>query len=203
MAEPMWITYLDLFFRATGAIAIPFTLAIAIRTHRERATFEMIDRMYALCHGVQDHVQKQWLIGHLHCIGKPAYDRAVAQIKKHPLSEDKKMQLRIEERQFVIRILMVYEQIYYQWYMTKPSHKARREFLASMLEYFVQRLIPNPRTLAYLDAEQFGVSLHMEPASAAYLREHILRAGVTPDKAGPFEFDPAAVNSSQGVVANG
>jgi len=197
MRDATWYVFLDLVLRIVTAVTIPiavWSLRTTWRTHLERSTFEMVDRMYSLCHILQDHVQRDWRVAHLHCIGKVPYYRTAAIIKKRCSSggrnETGVSDGRIAERQFVIRILMVYEQIYLQWIETDESHKRRKVFLKAMLDYFVKRLIPNPRTLAYLDADPCGLTLHMEKDSAEYLTANLRRDGILPDHMGPFEFDP-------------
>ena len=196
MQDPTWSTYADLALRALGVLAIPIGIVaftLSWRAHQERSSFEMVDKMYSLCHLVQDHVQKAWYLAHLHCIDANTYHRTAELIRARTREDkDNQAKYRVEERQLAIRILMVYEQIYYQWNMTPESHRKRRDFLKSMMDYFVERLLPNPRMLAYMHSDPSGRTLHMEKDSADYLRSKISSTGIVADHSGPFEFDPSA-----------
>jgi hypothetical protein len=191
MLETNWP---DLILKVVGLIAIPIGIVafrLSWRAHQERSSFDMVDKMYSLCHLLQDHVQKTSYLAHLHCIDARTYYRTVDLIRSQTDIVKGNTKYRVEERQFAIRILMVYEQIYYQWDMTPESHHKRRKFLKSMMDYFVERLLPNPRMLAYLDSDPSGRTLHMEKDAADYLRSNVSRSGIVPDHSGPFEFDPS------------
>src|ERR1043165_2484608 len=85
MRDATWYVFLDLVLRIVTAVTIPiavWSLRTTWRTHLERSTFEMDDRMYSLCHILQDHVQRDWRGAHLHFIRKIHYLRKAPTQKK-------------------------------------------------------------------------------------------------------------------------
>ena len=83
-----WVIDWEVAFKwlpAAGAFATLFAVIITMTmtwwTHHQRATFEMVDRMYSLCHTVHAHLMKDWRLMHLFAIGEDAYRTSCARIK--------------------------------------------------------------------------------------------------------------------------
>lgn len=192
-----WLGYpvaWDLTFKGIAAFGIPLTLLFGWWTHQQRSTFEMIDRLYSLCHILQSHMLHEWRLSHLFCIGDHVYydtKRRIAEDVQRVLAtpkttDDELQKLIVEEQQFAIHIFVIYEQVYFQWKTSGLIQFRRRAFLKSMLEYFTDRLLQNPRLVAFLKADQTGEALHLEKESARYLRNKIDIESASCDATGPF-----------------
>ena len=190
----------DLTFKGIAAIGIPFTLSMTWWTHRQRSMFEMIDRLYSLCHTLQGHMLHEWRLSHLFCIGGSAYAEAVEKIATDASTKADRSKLIVEERQFAIHIFVVFEQAYYQRTASRYFHGGRRKFLDSMLEYFADRLLVNPRLLAFLNSDIAGTTLHLEPAAREYLLKRMKTTDIEPDTQGPFG-SPVAIPNTPNALA--
>jgi hypothetical protein len=176
----------ELTFKAIAAVGIPVGLILTWWTHSQRSTFEMIDRLYSLCHTLQGHALREWRLSHLYCIGPDVYEQTKQRIAAGTSDPLDRVRLSVEEREFAIHILVTYEQVYFQWKHSR-SISRRRKFLESMLSYFVDRLLRNPRILGLLSTDPSGASFHLESESVRYLKDGWGRsAPVTPDLEGPF-----------------
>jgi hypothetical protein len=185
---------IEFWLKVLGVIGGLFALILTWRTHAERATFEMIDRLYSLCHVLENHALANWHMAHLFCIskdrskgeGKDEYECFKERIKNQVDGNEKmRSELMVKEKLFAIHIFIVYEQVYYQWKNTSRFlHRRRRKFLKEMLSYFTDRLLRNPRLVAFLQEDKDGRSLHLEAESKRYIDEKMM--GVMGDSAGPF-----------------
>ena len=193
-----WLGYTvdwDLTFKGVAAIGIPVTLVFTWWTHQQRSTFEMIDRLYSLCHTLQNHMLHEWRLSHLFCISAEVYDDTsrriaadVARVAKTPTKEDDELEkLIVEEQQLAIHIFVIYEQVYYQWKYSGVLQFTRKAFLKSMLDYFTDRLLVNPRLVAFLKADTTGRTLHLEQASVTHLLKAIDLTTAKIDTDGPFK----------------
>lgn len=165
-----------------GLVAILFTATYTIiqqrgsrREHAEKAHFEMINTLYAGWHVLHERIQHEWRFRHLLCLTPREYELVKVQIKTKLLSEKNKSdlaELAVKEKMFAIEIFIMFEQVYYQWECTDPNtHKNRKKFLKSMLGYFTERVMRNPRLFGLLEEEktQEGLMLHMEPETFRHL----------------------------------
>jgi hypothetical protein len=180
----------DLTVKAIGAVGIPITLGITWWAHRQRTTFEMVDRLYSLCHILQGHMLHEWRLSHLFCISDVAYSNTVERIAAATQSAEERSKLIVEEQQLAIHMFVIYEQVFYHHKYCGFFNRSRREFLDEMLDYFASRLLRNPRLLAYLAADTSGRSLHLERLSAKYLVERLEGDFDAADLDGPFKFNP-------------
>lgn len=171
-----------------GAIVALGTIWVAWRGHEERAMFDMIDRLYSLCHTLEAHLLTDWQLSHLFAITPGEYERVKKLIQSSVTAENRAM-LKVRERLFAIHVFIVYEQIYYQWRFTRSRlHPDRADFLEAMLRYFTCRLLKNPRLLAFRTAHPGGHVWHMEPESALYLEKCLPKEDhIYEDNKGPFE----------------
>lgn len=173
-----------------GVVGAVVALLLNWRAHAERASFEMIDRLYALCHTLEADLMKEWYLAHLFCIGDGEYSIVKSKIQVQVARESARFpELLIKEKLFAIQIFLIYEQVYYQWGKSSPLfHRGRRRFLGEILAYFHGRLFCNPRLVAILQSDQKGLSLHLEPATRAFIERRMARIGVPrkPDPDGPF-----------------
>jgi len=187
---PSFLAHVDweLTFKAIAAAGILITLSFTWRSHQQRTTFEMIDRLYSLCHTLQGHMLHEWRLSHLFCIGGAVYEDTKARIASDRCLKDDLNKLIVEERQFANQIFVMYEQVYYQWRHSRFFQGARREFLSAMLDYFTGRLLQNPRLLAFLESDDVGWTLHLEKESRVELRKRHakLGTGASSDALGPF-----------------
>lgn len=175
----------ELILQVLGAVGIITALFLTWRTHAERATFEMIDRLYTLGHELHLTVVKDWRLAHLKAVRASDYEKTKA-IVSAGLSDEQKSEYAVKELMLAIHIFNVYEHVYYQW---KTSSRiwlpGRKTFLDEMLKYFTERLLVNPRLAAILDSDLTGVSLHLESESKDYLDKNLKRPeSLDPD--GPF-----------------
>ena len=160
-------------------------LLLTWRTHAQRATFEMIDRLYSLCHVLESHALATWQLTHLFCIGKEEYEWVKGRIAQGIAGNANLCsELIVKEKLYAIHIFVVYEQVFYQWKNTSRFLFRRRQFLKEMLSYFTDRLLQNPRLVAFLQADEQGTSLHLERTSREYIDERI--KGKSGDTVGPF-----------------
>ena len=165
---------LELGLKVLGGVGALIGLTLAWRAHADRSTFEMIDRLYTLCHTLQSYPLKDWRLAHLFSIGRDEYHRVTARIRQQLLDERELAEYRVKERQYAIHIFVVYEQVYYQWrHSSRIAHRRRRRFLNAMLSYFRDRLLLNPRLLHYLKEDRDGASLHLELCSKHYIDDAI------------------------------
>ena len=175
----------ELVLKVLGAIGIIVALFLTWRTHAERATFDMIDSLYALGHELHLAVLKDWRLAHLKSIEAEDYEQTKALVAAG-LKDEQKSEYLIKERMLAIHIFNVYEQVYFQCKASsKRWHPKRKAFLDEMLRYFTGRLLTNPRLVAILDTDPTGVSLHMEYESRAFLRLRLKRPELV-DSKGPF-----------------
>ena len=163
-------------------------------THQQRATFDMIDGIYALCQNLHARLLTDWRLGHLFCITPAVYYETRDRIAEASKNENR-AELIAKERLFVTQLFISYEQAYYQWRRSSVLLPRRRAFLRDMLRYFTERLLRNPRLLAYLESDPSGRSLHLERESTAFLLRQIrLQPRIDPDPVGPFDFPLQAVS---------
>jgi len=175
----------ELVLKVFGAIGVIIALFLTWRTHAERATFEMIDRLYALGHELHLTVIKDWRLAHLKSIKAEDYEQMKALVSAG-LKDAQKSEYLVKERMLAIHIFNVYEQVYFQCKASsKRWHPRRKAFLEDMLRYFTGRLLTNPRLVAILDTDPTGVSLHMEFESRDYLDRKLKRPELI-DSKGPF-----------------
>ena len=177
----------ELLIKIVGAFGITLGLLLNWRTHSERSTFEMIDRLYSLCHTLEAHLLRDWRLSHLFCIGAEDYEQMRRSVAEG-LTPEERNQFRVKEQMFAVHIFVVYEQVLYQWKSSSGVlHRRRRKFLQEMLSYFADRLLLNPRLQAFLSSDTSGLSLHLEDSSMDYLNK-VQRAKVLvkPDFDGPF-----------------
>jgi hypothetical protein len=181
----------DLILKVLGTVGITLGLFLNWRTHSERSTFEMIDRLYSLCHTLEAHLLRDWRLSHLFCIGREDYERVKARVAEG-VKADERGQLLIREQLFAIHVFIIYEQVFYQWKnSSKWLHQRRIKFLQDMLSYFTGRLLLNPRLQAFLQSDLTNEALHLEGASFDKLREDQIEVQeangyVVPDFVGPF-----------------
>ncbi len=186
MPENLAVT--EFAIKVIGAIGVIFALLMTWRTHAERATFEMIDRLYTLCHTLESHLLKDWRLAHLFCIGDEDYHRTKQRVAEG-LSPDALHEYQVKEKIFIVHICIIYEQVYYQWdHSSFWLHWRRRAFLAEMLSYFTDRLMMNPRLLAFLELDPDGTGLHLEKRSRHFLESKRSKLKKSPfiDRTGPF-----------------
>jgi hypothetical protein len=67
--------FADIIFKLIDAVAIPLTLGVTWLTHQQRSMFEMVDKMYALCHVLHDHVARNPRVSHLFAIERDSISR--------------------------------------------------------------------------------------------------------------------------------
>jgi hypothetical protein len=178
-------------FGVIGALA---ALTLTWRTHAERATFDMIDRLYTLCHALEAHALRDWYLAHRFCTGTKEYESVKEHIKEQAAKEpERRSEVIVKEKLFAIHVFISYEQVFYQWKNTSPVlHRRRRRFLRDVLSYFTDRLIgKNPRLIALLRTDPSGESLHLEQLSMQYLKKRIKKgacqhANTVVDQEGPF-----------------
>jgi len=185
----------EFWLKIVAAAAVIPTLFLTWWTHRQRSTFEMIDRLYSLCHILQSHMLHEWRISHLFCIGTDVYLETTRRIRSSVTDEAVKAELGVEERQFAIHIFVIYEQIFYQWQNSSNRlERGRSRFLVEMMEYFTDRLLRNPRLMAYFADDPTGRTLHLEACAAEHLRDCLAGDQVEIDPRGPFDMPlkPAA-----------
>jgi hypothetical protein len=155
--------------------AVVLTLVWTAWSYARQATSEMIDRMYSLCHSLQRDALREWCVSHLYCIGYAEYEGVKDKVLKMATEPGRYPEYLIKERLFAIQIFTVYEQIYFQWWYCKPKWLLRKrcEFLESMLSYFTDRVLQNPRLRHFLEQDEKGESLHLEVKSKEYADEKI------------------------------
>lgn len=185
----------EFWLKIIGAFGITVGLLLNWRTHSERTTFEMIDRLYSLCHTLESHLLREWRLSHLFCIGKADYKLTKERVTEG-LSLDERKQFSVKEQLLAVHIFIVYEQVLYQFNnSTRPFHRKRRKFLEEMLAYFTNRLLLNPRLQGFLLSDLSGEGLHLERESVRKLLEaqeeykKIEGVVITPDRAGPFAYE--------------
>jgi hypothetical protein len=178
----------DFWLKVAAGLTIVPTLVFAWWTHRQKSTFEMIDKLYSLCHILQNHMLHEWRLSHLFCIGSDIYEQTVQQIGSGSLHERVKAKLGVEERQFAIHIFVIYEQVFYQQLNSNRwLEKGRERFLADMVSYFTTRLLLNPRLMAFFASDPTGRTLHLEPAAAENLCIYLRDKSIEIDSKGPFD----------------
>jgi hypothetical protein len=172
-------------------IIAAFALIATWRVHAERAMFEMIDRVYATYYTLEGMLLSNWQLSHIFCL-RDEYSEIASKIKNN--TEDKeKCAFLLKERAMIIHILMIYEQIFYQWYNTnKVFHARRGEYLKVVLDYFCHRLLRNPRILGYVEADtskSYCIQSHLDEPSWNYLQTNVigdLQPDWPIDRKGPF-----------------
>lgn len=184
----------DLIVKITAGVIAGGALYASWKSHLDRATFDMIDKLYSLCHTLEQHALKEWNVSHLFCVGMEEYDSVKHGIM-HVLENDRKRwpEFIVKEKLFAIHIFICYEQVYYQLENTSKFLKRRRAFLQAVLSYFTDRLISkNPRLIAFLEDDPSGETLHLERCSTEYLQTRVNKrtSDIIADRKGPFEVDP-------------
>lgn len=203
----------DLTLRALGTFGIPATLLLTWSAHHQRTTFEMIDGLYSLCHKLEDHLLSDWRLAHLFCVGSAhadeqqientVYRRTCDAIRKSletDATAPSLTALREKERLFAIHVFIIYEQAYYHWRETSIVLRQRKRFLREMLAYFTDRLLRNPRLLAYLQSDAFGESIHLEVESRRFLQDRLPLEKLEVDNKGPFDYELAVDATSLPVL---
>ena len=182
---------LKIFGAATGVVGLFLALRnqyLTLITHKERATFDMVDKMYSLCYTVQGQLFSNWKLSHLYCIGIDEYQRRVNAIKSTLGDQTEKTSLIQLELNLVIQLLVSYEQVYYQWTCTHKRMTRRRDFLESMLSYYHGRLFENPRILSIINDYKATQELHLEPETLSFLLRNLkLDETSYLDTRGPFQ----------------
>jgi hypothetical protein len=157
--------------KVIGALSFLGAWFLTWRTHSERATFEMIDRLYTLCHTLQAHLLREWRLSHLFCIGEHDYEQMKTKVAEG-LEPKERSEFLAKEQMFAIHVFVVYEQVFYQWtHSSRWFHRRRRKFLKDMLSYFTERLLLNPRLQYFLQCDPEGSSLHLEKSSVEFLEK--------------------------------
>lgn len=179
-----WAGSLPFIVAAVGIVS----LLVTWLTHQQRAIFDMIDDVYSLCHKLHGHLLNEWRLTHLFCIDRTGYTHARTRIESTLDHTDVQSlnQLIEKERLFAIHVFIVYEQAYYHWRETSLLFRRRRRFLREMLSYFTERLLQNPRLVAYLKSDPVGRSLHLEEESRLFLEEPLRTCHLDADETGPF-----------------
>jgi hypothetical protein len=195
----------EFWLKVVGGIGVLIALTLTWRTHTERATFDMIDRLYTLCHALETHALRDWYLAHLFCVGAKEYESVKEHVKELAAREPQRVpEFIVKEKLFAIHVFISYEQVFYQWKNTSPVlHRRRRRFLRDVLSYFAERLIlGNPRLLALLQMDPRGESLHLEQVSAQYLNKQMIaaRCETVIDRQGPFEKVSRSITSSNPPV---
>jgi hypothetical protein len=181
-------TIVEFALKVIGSFAVIVALFLTWRTHSQRATFDMIDRLYSLCHILHAHLFANWQLAHLFCVGVEDYSRTKRMIENRMAGEvTDNNEWRIKEKLFATHVFIAYEQVYYQWKQSRFMLGTRKNFLDEMLQYFTRWIHQNPRLHAILQKTPKG-SLHLEECSVAELTERLIRQGPlpTPDFEGPF-----------------
>lgn len=178
----------DLLLKILAGVALIPTLFFTWWTHRQRSTFDMIDGLYSLCHILQNHMLQEWRLSHLFCIGVDIYETTKREIAAATVQdEDARRRLAVMERQFAVHIFVIYEQVYFQWMNSSRIERARRVFLSEMLSYFTDRLLRNPRLVAYFASNPTGEKLHIEATAAENLHRCYQSQVLQADMSGPFD----------------
>ena len=174
------------YFQALAFGVAVVALLLTWLTHAQRSNFDMIDRMYSLCHTLEGHVLKEWRVGHLFAITQAEYESVKRRIEVHTQDADVD-ELLVKEKLFAVHIFVVYEQVLYQWKSSsRLHHHRRREFLGEMISYFTDRLLANPRLVHLLLEDPEGTSLHLEQASRRRLDAMLRSKAHLADSKGPF-----------------
>jgi hypothetical protein len=178
---------IELYAKIIGIFGVILALLLNWRAHAERSTFDMIDKMYSLCHTLESHLLKEWYLSHLFCIDDDEYYKTKTIIAKK-VKEEQIEELQIKERLFAIHVFIVFEQVLYQ---KKHSsfwlNRKRNLFLKEMLSYFTDRLLQNPRLLGFLELNSNNNALHLEKTSIDFLKlraNHFKKTNI--DYIGPF-----------------
>jgi len=199
---------IEFWLKVVGVIGALFALSLTWRTHAERATFEMIDRLYTLCHTLEGHALRDWYLAHLFCVGTTEYESAKKSIKESIQKRVEKepglaAEYLVKEKLFATHVFISYEQVFYQYRnTTRGLHHRRRRFLRGVLSYFTDRLISqNPRLLALSQMDPSGVSLHLEYESSQYLKNRIQKLQLAPvvDQEGPFKVTLEAASPDKNL----
>jgi hypothetical protein len=178
---------IEIYVRVIGTFSVVLALLLNWRTHAERSTYDMIDKLYSLCHTLESHLLKEWYLSHLFCIDDDEYYKTKATIMQK-VKDEQIEELQIKEKLFAIHIFIVYEQVLYQkkhssfWFNRKRSL-----FLEEMLKYFTDRLLQNPRLLGLLELNSNNNALHLEKTSMDFLKHratHFEKTNI--DYVGPF-----------------
>jgi len=166
-------------------IALIVTMTMTRLANNERATFEMIDKVYSLCHTLHGHLIREWQLIHLFTTTEASYWSSRRHIDGDYNEEQCKQWLE-KERLLAIHIFIAYEQVYFHYCNTAKYMRGRRRFLEQMLSYFTERVLNNPRLKALFQADMTGASLHLEKPSARYLASKLTDSTVDADPVGPF-----------------
>ncbi|MBL0183897.1 MAG: hypothetical protein IPP96_17070 [Chitinophagaceae bacterium] len=97
-----------------GVIGIFFALRnqyLTRVTHAERSTFEMIDKLYNLCHTIEKTLLDDWRLSHMFCMGKDEYLKRRFDIEKSMESDSEKTKYKYKEFHYTIHLLLIYEQV--------------------------------------------------------------------------------------------
>jgi hypothetical protein len=122
----------EFWLKVVGGIGVLIALTLTWRTHTERATFDMIDRLYTLCHALETHALRNWYLAHLFCVGAKEYESVKEHVKELAAREPQRVpEFIVKEKLFAIHVFISYEQVFYQWKNTSPVlHRRRRRFLS-------------------------------------------------------------------------
>jgi hypothetical protein len=186
----------EFWLKVLGGFGVLLAVLLTWWTHAQRATFEMIDKLYSLCHVLVNHALATWQLAHLFYIGEKEYESVKERIRDRVAGDEKLCsELIVKEKLYAIHTFIVYEQIFYQWKNTSWLLFRRRKFLKAMLSYFADRLLQNKRLVFFLQDEKQR-SLHMELDSKEYIDERI--KGKPVDAEGPFVPCYQAIRSQAG-----
>jgi hypothetical protein len=182
---------IEFWIKVLTFVGVVAALLLTWLTHMERADFEMIDRLYALCYTLEAHVLKNWFLAHLFCIGVEEYQLLKKRIIEKLTDPSLYSEYIVKEKLFAIHIILIYEQVYYQWVHTSKLHWRRKKFLGEILSYFSDRLLQNPRLRYFITEDLTGRALHLEQESKKYIdgriKEYMNNANEHEiDKEGPF-----------------
>lgn len=173
-----------------GPIVAVVALFVTWLVHRQGVTFNMIDGVYALCHKLHGYLFSEWRLTHLFCIDtgvyEPTRNRVQVAFDAPEVNDVERNELIEKERLFAIHVFIVFEQAYYQWKETSFFFWKRKRFLGEMLGYFTNRLLQNPRLVAFLKSDPVGHTLHLEEESRLFLDECLQNCDLAEDEDGPF-----------------
>ena len=178
---------IEFWLKVFSVPAALIALVVTWRTHADRTTFEMIDRLYTLCHALEAHALREWYLAHRYCIGPAEYEVVKARIRHQAAAEPARWpEFLVKEKLFAIHVFIIYEQVYYQWlHTTRRLNPRRHKFLGDMLSYFTDRLLQNPRLVAFFQADPTGKSLHLEECSRKFVADAIGRIAAASGRATP------------------
>ena len=148
---------IDDWLKVGGTVVALLALCVAVASHAQRVTFEMIDRLYSLCHALQAHALRDWYLGPVLHRGRGVRAGQGAGPATRPGRAGETLRVSGRGKLFAIHVFVVYEQVYYQLQSTpRWLISRRRKFLWQVLSYFTNQLLINPRLLHFFRFGQDG-----------------------------------------------